>query len=266
MPPVILSPSSTGPTPAGVPVTIMSPALSAIDRDTIEMMSETGQISSARSASCFTTSFTASQMRPFVRRPTSPRIAPATRRTIEQAFAQQASEALIEVRAAGVNPVEMAMRQGLFHAAFPFKFPLVMGYDISGCWPRHRPTLPSRATRSTLGWLLPPPQSMASSTRSIGVRCTQRRKNGVSKAVGDHLESETRFPTFLPRFSSNSPGFPIPRWIRTGMRFFAPSHANDLKKVSCTAFNCAGSARPVRLIAAFAVLKACLSNERTRRT
>src|SRR6201993_3202255 len=43
-----------------------------------------------------------------------------------------AADALIEVRAAGVNPVEIAMRQGLFHAAFPFKFPQVMGYDISG--------------------------------------------------------------------------------------------------------------------------------------
>jgi hypothetical protein len=43
-----------------------------------------------------------------------------------------AGEALIEVRAAGVNPVEIAMRQGLFRAAFPFKFPQVMGYDISG--------------------------------------------------------------------------------------------------------------------------------------
>jgi NADPH:quinone reductase-like Zn-dependent oxidoreductase len=43
-----------------------------------------------------------------------------------------AGQALIEVRAAGVNPVEIAMRQGLFRAAFPFKFPQVMGYDISG--------------------------------------------------------------------------------------------------------------------------------------
>ena len=43
-----------------------------------------------------------------------------------------AADALVEVRAAGVNPVEIAMRQGLFHAAFPFKFPQVMGYDISG--------------------------------------------------------------------------------------------------------------------------------------
>jgi NADPH:quinone reductase-like Zn-dependent oxidoreductase len=42
------------------------------------------------------------------------------------------AEALIKVHAAGINPVEMAMRQGLFHAAFPFKFPQVMGYDISG--------------------------------------------------------------------------------------------------------------------------------------
>lgn len=41
-------------------------------------------------------------------------------------------EALIEVRAAGTNPVEIAMRQGLFHAAFPFTFPQVMGYDVAG--------------------------------------------------------------------------------------------------------------------------------------
>ena len=41
-------------------------------------------------------------------------------------------EALIEVRAAGVNPVEISMRQGHFHAAFPFKFPQVPGYDVAG--------------------------------------------------------------------------------------------------------------------------------------
>ncbi len=41
-------------------------------------------------------------------------------------------EALIEVRAAGLNPVEPAMRQGMFQAAFPFAFPQVMGFDISG--------------------------------------------------------------------------------------------------------------------------------------
>jgi len=31
-------------------------------------------------------------------------------------------QALVEVRAAGINPVEIAMRAGLFHAAFPFSF------------------------------------------------------------------------------------------------------------------------------------------------
>lgn len=39
---------------------------------------------------------------------------------------------LIEIRAAGVNPVEPAMRQGFFDSAFPFAFPKVMGFDISG--------------------------------------------------------------------------------------------------------------------------------------
>lgn len=41
-------------------------------------------------------------------------------------------QALVEVRAAGINPVEIAMRQGAFHAAFPFSFTQVMGFDISG--------------------------------------------------------------------------------------------------------------------------------------
>jgi NADPH:quinone reductase-like Zn-dependent oxidoreductase len=43
-----------------------------------------------------------------------------------------AGQALVEVKAAGVNPVEIAMRMGAFHAAFPFTFPQVMGFDISG--------------------------------------------------------------------------------------------------------------------------------------
>src|SRR5271169_1764656 len=42
------------------------------------------------------------------------------------------SDALIEIKAAGLNPVEPAMRQGLFQAVFPFKFPQIMGFDISG--------------------------------------------------------------------------------------------------------------------------------------
>ncbi len=43
-----------------------------------------------------------------------------------------ADEALIEVRAAGVNPVEIAIRQGHYHKVAPCAFPQVMGYDISG--------------------------------------------------------------------------------------------------------------------------------------
>lgn len=42
------------------------------------------------------------------------------------------TDVLIDVRAAGINPVEIAMREGLFHAAFPFSFPQVMGYDVAG--------------------------------------------------------------------------------------------------------------------------------------
>src|ERR1700752_4059526 len=43
-----------------------------------------------------------------------------------------ADEALIEVRAAGTNPVEISMREGHFEATLPFSFPQVMGYDIAG--------------------------------------------------------------------------------------------------------------------------------------
>jgi len=43
-----------------------------------------------------------------------------------------ADEALIKVRAAGVNPVEVIMRQGLYQAAVPFSFPQVVGYDVAG--------------------------------------------------------------------------------------------------------------------------------------
>ena len=41
-------------------------------------------------------------------------------------------EALVEIRAAGVNPVEPIMCDGKFSAAFPFEFPHIMGFDISG--------------------------------------------------------------------------------------------------------------------------------------
>jgi NADPH:quinone reductase-like Zn-dependent oxidoreductase len=43
-----------------------------------------------------------------------------------------ADEALIEVRAAGTNPVEISLREGHFKATLPFSFPQVMGYDIAG--------------------------------------------------------------------------------------------------------------------------------------
>jgi NADPH:quinone reductase-like Zn-dependent oxidoreductase len=43
-----------------------------------------------------------------------------------------ADDALVEVRAAGINPVEVIMRQGLYQAAVPFSFPQVVGYDVAG--------------------------------------------------------------------------------------------------------------------------------------
>ncbi|MDB5859514.1 MAG: hypothetical protein JWQ76_3203 [Ramlibacter sp.] len=41
-------------------------------------------------------------------------------------------QALIDVRAAGVNPVELAMRSGGFQRVLPYTFPQVPGFDISG--------------------------------------------------------------------------------------------------------------------------------------
>lgn len=41
-------------------------------------------------------------------------------------------EILIEVRAAGVNPVELAMREGNYRQLLPFAFPQVPGFDVSG--------------------------------------------------------------------------------------------------------------------------------------
>ena len=39
---------------------------------------------------------------------------------------------LIEIKAAGVNPVELAMRAGDFQRVLPYTFPQVPGFDISG--------------------------------------------------------------------------------------------------------------------------------------
>jgi NADPH:quinone reductase-like Zn-dependent oxidoreductase len=41
-------------------------------------------------------------------------------------------QALVEVHAAGVNPVELSMREGRFGKVLPYTFPQVTGMDISG--------------------------------------------------------------------------------------------------------------------------------------
>ena len=41
-------------------------------------------------------------------------------------------QVLVDVRAAGVNPVELGMRAGHLRAALPYAFPQVPGFDISG--------------------------------------------------------------------------------------------------------------------------------------
>jgi hypothetical protein len=64
IPPVITSPRSTGPTPSGVPVMMISPGFKAIEWEQIEIISETGQISLEMSESCFIAPLTASQIRP----------------------------------------------------------------------------------------------------------------------------------------------------------------------------------------------------------
>jgi len=63
-----------------------------------------------------------------------------------------ADEALIEVRAAGTNPVEISMREGHFKATLPFSFPQVMGYDTSGIVASAPAGSAFKAMRSTLGY------------------------------------------------------------------------------------------------------------------
>jgi NADPH:quinone reductase-like Zn-dependent oxidoreductase len=43
-----------------------------------------------------------------------------------------AGSVIVDVCAAGINPVEIAMRNGEFKRSMKFKFPWVMGFDISG--------------------------------------------------------------------------------------------------------------------------------------
>jgi NADPH:quinone reductase-like Zn-dependent oxidoreductase len=44
----------------------------------------------------------------------------------------QASEVLIRVHAAGVNPVDWKVREGYMKDFWPHKFPLILGWDLSG--------------------------------------------------------------------------------------------------------------------------------------
>jgi NADPH:quinone reductase-like Zn-dependent oxidoreductase len=43
-----------------------------------------------------------------------------------------AGEALVRVHAAGVNPVDWKIREGLLRGAIPHAFPLILGWDLSG--------------------------------------------------------------------------------------------------------------------------------------
>src|SRR3989338_2477681 len=41
-------------------------------------------------------------------------------------------DVLIEVRAAGLNPVDAKVRDGEFRAVQPYRMPLVLGHDVAG--------------------------------------------------------------------------------------------------------------------------------------
>jgi len=41
-------------------------------------------------------------------------------------------EILLRVKAAGVNPVDWKIREGLLKDVFPHKFPLILGWDAAG--------------------------------------------------------------------------------------------------------------------------------------
>ena len=44
----------------------------------------------------------------------------------------QADEVLIRVHAAGVNPIDWKVREGYMKDFWPHKFPLILGWDLSG--------------------------------------------------------------------------------------------------------------------------------------
>ncbi len=44
----------------------------------------------------------------------------------------QAGEILMDIKAAGVNPVDWKIREGLFQGRMPHKFPIILGWDAAG--------------------------------------------------------------------------------------------------------------------------------------
>jgi len=44
----------------------------------------------------------------------------------------KAHEVLVKIKAAGVNPVDCKIREGLFHGRMPHHFPIVLGWDAAG--------------------------------------------------------------------------------------------------------------------------------------
>ena len=44
----------------------------------------------------------------------------------------QAGEVLVRVHAAGVNPIDWKVREGHMKDFWPHKFPLILGWDLSG--------------------------------------------------------------------------------------------------------------------------------------
>src|SRR5437660_10451579 len=44
----------------------------------------------------------------------------------------QAGEVLVRVQAAGVNPIDWKVREGHMKDFWPHKFPLILGWDLSG--------------------------------------------------------------------------------------------------------------------------------------
>src|SRR5205807_8019063 len=62
----------------------------------------------------------------------------------------QAGEVLVRVHAAGVNPIDWKVREGLMKDFWPHKFPLILGWDLSGVVEELGPS-PAAAGRFKVG-------------------------------------------------------------------------------------------------------------------